>query len=678
MATPNQLIHSKSPYLLQHAYNPVNWQPWSEEAFARARTENKLVLVSIGYSSCHWCHVMEHECFENEETATLMNRHFINIKVDREERPDIDNVYMTAVQLMSGHGGWPLNCFVLPDGRPIYGGTYFPKQRWDELLKNLAAIYNQNPEKTETYAGELTQGIKQVNEYFIRNKEQSGTIDHEDLQAALAKWEKRFDKKEGGNAGAPKFPMPNNYLFLLHYGYLAQNEVLLEQVHLTLRKMAEGGIYDQLGGGFARYSTDPIWKVPHFEKMLYDNAQLVTLYSAAYRHDPQPLYKQVVYETLAFIEREMTSKEGGFYSALDADSEGKEGMFYVWTKEEIEHTLTNDHQVFCDYYSVNETGYWEDDQYILLRSMPEEALLKKYALTPDKLNETIKSCKEKLLEVRSKRESPGLDDKVIASWNGAMCRGLVEAYTTFGEARFLEMAERNAAFIAEHLMKEDGSLFRCAKGSEGYGGAFLDDHSFIIDCFIGLFCATGKEDHLKRALQLTDLCFDHFFDTTAGLFSYSPAQGEALVAGHYEVNDNVIPASNSQMALNLQNLYALTANVKYEQTAAKMLAKMQSEVLSAPSSHSNWGLALLRNLYPFYEICIVGKTVDEFMARFAKHFLPNAIFVFSNHPSSVPLLQGRFSEAATQVFVCSNKTCQSPVSTIEEALKQIKWAKVNT
>ncbi len=672
MKHTNSLIHAKSPYLLQHAHNPVDWQVWGEEAFARAKKEDKLVLVSIGYSACHWCHVMEHECFEDEETAALMNSDFINVKVDREERPDVDHIYMTAVQLLSGHGGWPLNCFVLPDGRPVYGGTYFPKERWADVLRNLSSLYKQNKGKVEEYARELTQGIKQVNEFTHLTQTENPAVSQEDLNGAVERWSKRFDKKEGGNLGAPKFPMPSNYLFLLRLGHLNKDEELLKQVHLTLEKMANGGIYDHLGGGFARYSTDSEWKVPHFEKMLYDNAQLLSLYSEAYREAKNPLYKKIVYETIGFVEREMTSPDGGFYSALDADSEGKEGLFYIWTKEELQDILKKDFEVFSDYYSVNELGYWEDDFYILLRDKAAGDIAKKYSLTEEELEKIIDRCKEKLTEKRNTRVRPGLDDKIIASWNGLMVKGLCDAYLTFGEARFLEMAEKNVKFLAEKLLQPDGSLFRCAKDSVPYGSAYLDDYAFVIDSCIALFCVSANEKYHKLSVKLTDHCLNHFYDAERGLFYYSSRTGEELIARNFEVNDNVIPASNSQMARNLQQLYDLTGRNTYDEIARNMLKKMQPEVKQALSSHSNWGLAALNELFSHFEVCIVGKDVDELRTGFAKHYHPNAIFVYSKTASDLALLSGRFSANETLVYVCRNKACGLPVRTVEEALEQLK------
>jgi len=671
MKHTNSLIHQKSPYLLQHAHNPVDWYAWGDEAFAKAKAENKLVLISIGYSSCHWCHVMEHECFEDEQVAELMNKYFVNIKVDREERPDVDHIYMTAVQLMSGHGGWPLNSFALPDGRPIYGGTYFPKQQWENLLHKLSSLYADNKNQVEQYAKELTQGIKQTDE-LIRVSSEEKIITKELIENSVKNWQKRFDKINGGNIGSPKFPMPNNYLFLLKYAHLNKDESLLQYTHLTLQKIAQGGIYDHLGGGFARYSTDSLWKVPHFEKMLYDNAQLISLYAEAYRQKPNPLYKQVVYETIGFLEREMMSAEGGFYSALDADSEGVEGKFYVWTKEELHQVLKKDFDLFADYYSVNETGYWEDENYILLRDLPLTEILLKHQITSEELQKIISDCKEKLLTARNKRVRPGLDDKIITSWNALLCKAFGDAYLAFNEDKFLQLAQKNADFTNQYLLKKDNSLYRCGKKTEAYGNGFLDDYAFSIDALLNLFSITGDENYLTKSEELTQYCFDYFFSHEKNLFYYTSSSSEKLISKNFEVNDNVIPASNSQMAINLHTLASLTGNTVYEETSKKMLSQMADEIQSSLSSHSNWGLLALRHVFNFYEVCIVGNHVNEFMQGFGKHCLANAIFVYSKQASEIALLSGRYIANETLIYVCTQKTCNTPVSSVEEALKQIK------
>ncbi len=400
---PNNLIKESSPYLLQHANNPVNWYAWNDETLAIAKRENKLILVSIGYSACHWCHVMEHESFEDEQVASIMNENFINIKVDREERPDIDMVYMGAVQLMTGQGGWQLNCFALPDGRPIYGGTYFPKAQWINVLTNLADLYSTNPNKAYEYAAHLTDGLEQLE---IPKATIESDFEIETLYKSVNKWKSGFDSEHGGPNRAPKFPLPNNYLFLLNYQYFEADLTIKKHLDLTLTKMAWGGIYDQLGGGFARYSTDVLWKVPHFEKMLYDNAQLISLYSQAYKQHKNELYKNIVYETIAFVERELMNPEYGFYSALDADSEGIEGKYYVWQKEELQHFLKEDFDIFADYYCVNNIGYWEDENYVLMRNAEESVIALKHNISVIELQQKIKTSNTTLLQAREKRVLP--------------------------------------------------------------------------------------------------------------------------------------------------------------------------------------------------------------------------------------------------------------------------------
>ena len=665
----NHLISEKSPYLLQHAHNPVNWYAWGDAAFAKAKQENKLVLISVGYSACHWCHVMEHQCFEDEQVAELMNKYFINIKVDREERPDVDHVYMTAVQLMTQHGGWPLNCFTLPDGRPIYGGTYFPKEQWMQLLKNLSTLHETDKQKVENYATELSNGIKQSDE-FISVSVVENNISKDALESCAVNFQKRFDTKNGGSIGAPKFMMPNNYLFLLRYAHLTNNESILNHVHFTLQKIAYGGIYDQLGGGFARYSTDEQWKVPHFEKMLYDNAQLISLYSEAFQQNKNPLYKQVVYETISFIERELTSREYGFYSALDADSEGVEGLFYVWTKKELHTLLKKDFDVFADYYSVNEIGYWEDENYILLRNLSDSEVALKNNISIEELGGIISLSKEKLLLERTKRVRPGLDDKIIASWNGLMCVALCDAYTAFADDKFLQLAIKNANFIKHKLIDDAGGLIRCYK-DKAYIDAFLDDYAFVVDSYIKLFSLTGDVSWLGLSELLVKQTLLNFYDEEKNVFYFSDKNSNKLISQKVEMHDNVIPASNSQMARNLFILSKITGNINYESISKKMLNHVANELANYPSGHSNWAVLATQQAFQFNEVCVVGKAVDEFIEGFKEYYNPNAIFVYSKSASEIALLKDRYKKDETLLYVCQNHTCSAPVKTVNEVLKQL-------
>ena len=664
----NNLSTESSPYLLQHANNPVNWYAWNDTTLKLAKTQNKLILVSIGYSACHWCHVMEHESFEDEQVAKLMNEHFINIKVDREERPDIDMVYMGAVQLMTGQGGWPLNCFALPNGQPLYGGTYFPKQKWISILENLAHLFNTDPDKAYEYATNLTQGLIQLENPQI-NKEVQFEMDT--LKQSVINWKQRTDTEHGGPNRAPKFPMPSNYLFLLNYTYYVNDPPLKKHLDLTLLKMAWGGIYDHLGGGFARYSTDVLWKVPHFEKMLYDNAQLISLYTQAYKQNQQPLYKKVVYETIAFIKKELMSLEFGFYSALDADSEGIEGKYYVWQKEELQQILTSHFDVFADYYCVNETGYWEDDNYVLMRDTTDAALALKHNFSIDELETTINNCKHILLQERDKRIKPSLDHKILASWNGLLCKALCEAYLIFNEPNFKELALENANYLIQYYFLENGKLLR-VKNNQTQISGFLDDYAFVIDAFMSVYLITANEDWLLKAKALTDYTLTYFYDEEATTYFYTDASEEKLIVRKAEWSDNVIPASSSQMAVNLQKLGIYFENEQYTSISINLLKSVIKEIESYPQGYSNWAILLLQNLKPQMEVVIVGKLVNEIFSNLYKQTPPNVIFALSDKTSDLPLVKNRFVNGKNNIYVCKNKSCLLPTESVDEALKQIE------
>ena len=666
----NKLINETSPYLLQHAHNPVNWYPWGEEALSKAKQEDKLILVSVGYSACHWCHVMERESFEDEQVALIMNDHFVCIKVDREERPDIDQVYMNAVQLMTGHGGWPLNCFALPDGRPVYGGTYFPKEQWMNILVSLADLYMHDRKKMLDYAERLTEGVR-LSE-LVRQAAGEPDFSIDILDESYRNWAERFDNEEGGPNRAPKFPLPNNYLFLLRYWYLTGNKEVEKHVQLTLEKMAFGGIYDQLGGGFARYSTDMLWKVPHFEKMLYDNAQLVSLYSEAFQAWKDPLYRQIVFETCRYISREMTSPEGAFYSALDADSEGEEGKFYVWRKEELQELLGDRFQLFADYYNINAAGYWEHGNYILLRVKKDKDIARKHDMSEKELLRQIHEMKDDLLAVREKRVRPGLDDKTLASWNALMIKGYTDAYFAFDEQSFLDAAVTNAAFILNKMRREDGGLYRTYKNGKASINAYLEDYAAAIQAFIALYEATFEQRWLTVSDELAQYCIKHFHDESTGMFWFTSDLDPPLIARKIEVADNVTPASNSTLAHALFLLgHHLDMN-EYIVMSKRMLNNVKNELVSYGAGYSNWGMLMMNMVAPFYEIAIVGKDVDEKRRELSKHYLPNKIFAGSTHESKLPLLDNKYVEGKTLIYVCENKTCQRPVSDVNEALQQIK------
>jgi uncharacterized protein YyaL (SSP411 family) len=661
----NSLIHESSPYLLQHAHNPVNWVSWSDDAFEQAKRQNKMVLVSVGYSACHWCHVMEHECFEDEEVATLMNKFFICIKVDREERPDVDQVYMAAVQLMTQKGGWPLNCFTLADGRPIYGGTYFPKEQWMHILKSLQHTFENDKDKVEEYAEHLHEGIK--NSELIKEAKKVELFSEEKLHELVLRWSRNFDTMEGGDSRAPKFPLPNNYEFLLHYGVKYQNEKVLNHVELTLDKMAMGGIYDQVGGGFSRYSVDMLWKVPHFEKMLYDNGQLLSLYSEAYKYFKKPLYKRIVFQTIAWLQNEMLTKDGAFYSALDADSEGDEGKFYCWDKEEMRKVLGDDFNWVSDFYNLNQRGYWEEEKYIPLRTESDKYFAQKMNWSSEDFEINISRINQKLIDERSHRIRPGTDDKCLTSWNAMAIKGLCTAYSAFGEEEFLHLAIKNARWIVKSQLTNDGKLFRTYKNGKSTIDGFLEDYAHVISAFIGLYEVTFDSEWLEKAIQLTEITVEEFQDEKSKMFFFT-SNSTQLIARKMELNDNVLPASNSVMAHNLFRLSHLYYNESYTKIAQQMLTNVYDGMEMYGSSYSNWGSLLLNIVKDYYQISIIGNESQQMSLDLQKNYLPNVLFAGGND-LSIPVLADKKIDNETIIYVCYDGTCLAPSKSIEEVIR---------
>ena len=666
----NKLIDESSPYLLQHAHNPVNWYPWGQEALDKAKRENKLIIVSIGYSACHWCHVMEHESFENEEVAKFMNENFVSIKVDREERPDIDQVYMDAVRIMTGGGGWPLNCIALPDGRPIYGGTYFPKANWMDMLSKVKQYVDENPEGAEERANSITKGIHSTEKIYLNDEQPEFTISN--LDSIFKNWKRTIDFKFGGSVGSPKFPLPVGYQFLLHYNYLTGNKDALKAVTTTLDKMADGGIYDQIGGGFARYSTDDQWFAPHFEKMLYDNAQLVSLYSSAYQKTKNQRYKQIVEETLEFVKRELTSPEGGFYSALDADSEGKEGKFYVWTKFELKQILGDKADFIIDYYNVTDNGNWENGENILYRYETDEEVAKRFSITVDEVRNRVEEAKKILLNARSKRVRPGLDDKILTQWNALMLKAYVDAYKVFDNEEYLNIALQNANFIMNKMMTENGSLNRNYKDGKSTINAFMDDYAFTIDAFIDLYQATFDEKWLKTAEYLTDYTILHFYNSNSGMFYFTSDEDKALITRKTEVSDNVIPSSNSQMAKNLFVLGQYLFNKDYLSKAKQMLSNVAKNTITGGAYYANWDILMAWYVSSPYEVAIVGDNYELLRKEFEQHYLPNVFLSGGKTEGDLEILKDRKVPGKTMIYVCKDKMCKLPVDNVNDALEQMK------
>lgn len=666
----NNLIHESSPYLLQHAHNPVNWHAWNKESLELAKKENKPILVSIGYSSCHWCHVMEHESFEDSTIAAFMNEHFICIKVDREEHPNVDQIYMNAVQLMTGSGGWPLNCFALPDGRPFFGGTYFPKKRWEDVLHQVAHLYEKQYPKVLSYAQNLENGI--INSEQFQKVDTQSEFKKSDLEQILNNWVNHLDDTEGGPDRIPKFPLPNNYKFLMRYAYLEEDSIIDDHIKLTLDKISNGGIYDQIGGGFARYSTDREWKVPHFEKMLYDNAQLVSLYCDAYKNYKDPNYKRIITETLAFIKREMTNEQGLFYAAIDADSDGEEGKFYVWKKEEVKQILGEQAALFMDYYQMNKIGLWEHEHYILMRDPNTKSIAHKYNLSVQDVEKQISTAKALLMTQRNQRIRPGLDDKSLIAWNAMMITAYCNAYTAIKTKSYRESAKEAMDFILKNMQKKDGSLYHTYKNGEAKINAYLDDYAFMIEALMHLYEIGLGENYLYKAQELTDFTIQKFYDKKTGMFYFTSIDDEVLVSRKTEVFDNVIPASNSVMARNLFKISHYFGETNYKNISSQMLHNTKGKFKSYGSSMSNWGLLMMDFIGPNYEVVITGKQAYSKLQKIQSHYLPNVIWASSEKANSkLSLVENRFVLGKTYIYVCVNQACKLPVEKCEEALSII-------
>ncbi len=667
---PNLLINESSPYLLQHAYNPVDWHPWGEAALEKARKENKLLIVSIGYAACHWCHVMEHESFEDSVVAKIMNEHFVPIKVDREERPDVDDIYMAAAQLLTGRGGWPLNAFALPDGRPVWAGTYFPRDQWINILEQFVRLKNENYDRLVGSADQLTSGIRSLDNVVVNTSAMEWR--EEELGAMAEQFLSSLDPLHGGRMGSPKFPMPNNFEWLLKYADRKGDAGALEGVINTLEKMALGGIYDQLGGGFSRYSVDAIWKVPHFEKMLYDNGQLVSLYAQAFKKTGNPLYERVIRQTLEFIKREMTSSEGAFYSSLDADSEGEEGKFYVWTADEIDAVLNSPEQnaLFRSYYSVRDSGNWEHGSNILHVNQDPIKFADSKGLEVEELYGQIDELNQRMLDAREKRVRPGLDDKILTSWNALMISGYIEAYKALGDQEYLKTATKAAHFLLSRQMTGEFRLYRNYKDGKSAINGFLDDYALTIQALLALYEVTFDKQWLATGNRLAAYAIEHFYNEDNGMFNYTSDIDPPLVARKMELSDNVIPASNSAMARALHRLGEFYYNGSFVEMSIQMMKNMAPTILSGkqPGFYSNWLQLMFDLVYPPYEVAIVGQDCKVLAKQMQEHYTSNAAFLGAEGESDLPLLKNKFVEGKTMIYVCQDKVCKLPVTEIQAAL----------
>ena len=662
----NALIHESSPYLLEHAHNPVQWHPWGPEALAQAKRENKPLLVSVGYAACHWCHVMARESFSDTAVAGYMNRHFVCIKVDREERPNVDQVYMQASEVLTGQGGWPLNAFALPDGRPFYTATYLPKAQWLDVLHQLTAAYQKEYPEVLHQANLLAKGMRAADTLVVAPTPNG--FPKAVYNSLYAGWQPFLTRDLNR---APKFPLPVAGEFLLQYHYLTGSRPALATVETQLRQMAQGGIYDQVGGGFARYSTDAEWKVPHFEKMLYDNGQLVSLYAHAYELTQNPQYKQVIDETLAFVARELTDASGGFYASLNADSEGEEGKFYVWTQAEFTKLFdVKEAALLAAYYQVRPGGNWERGLNILYHPQADADFARQHGLTPAALAQLVQKAKATLLAARAHRVRPSTDDKILTAWNALMLKGYVDAYHATGNAAYLATALRNATFISQKLQQPDGSLRRSYTRGQASIEAFLDDYALLADAYLALYQATFDVRWLQSARQLTGYTLAHFADPATPLFYYTANTAAPLAARPRELTDNVLPAANSVLANNLFRLGEYFDSTAYTTRARQMLAQVSPDLARGGPYYANW--ARLQGLctYPPFAVAVVGPAALASGQQLQRHYLPTSLFL-GGPVENLPLLEGKLPPSGTRIYVCQNKSCRLPVSEPAQALPQL-------
>jgi uncharacterized protein YyaL (SSP411 family) len=688
MPFTNRLVKETSPYLLQHAHNPVDWFPWSEEALQKARSENKPILVSIGYAACHWCHVMERESFEDADTAGFMNEHFVNIKIDREERPDLDHIYMDAVQAITGSGGWPLNVFLTPEGKPFYGGTYFPprpvynRPSWKDVLSGVSTSFRDRRAEVEQQADNLTSHVATAGSFGLGSSSASSAqtpgapgsgailpgsgqtlFTPETLRQIRDQLLSSADKEKGGFGGAPKFPQTFSIRYLLHYYYFTKDTAALDQACLSLDKMIAGGIYDQLGGGFARYSTDGEWLVPHFEKMLYDNALLVIALSEAYQLTKKEGYREAIGQTITFINKELSNGQGGFYSALDADSEGIEGKYYVWDKAEIEKVLGGRASLFNEVYGVTEEGNWEEKN-ILTRTGKQ--------LTPEE-TDILAAAREDLLEYRSRRIPPALDDKVLLGWNALMNLACSKAYAALGDERYREMAMENMAFLRQRLKGEGIYFYYHSYKGEARYPAFLDDYASLIAALIGLQEITGDSSYLLEAREITKEVISHFGEPATGFFFYTHDQQRDLILRKKEIYDGATPSGNSMMASNLLYLSVVFDEPDWADRAFRMAAALSRPVTGYPGSFGGWATLFQAFTYTIPEVVITGQQPEKTRKEFLEYLIPYRVFQSAAQENTqFPLLRGKVIDKEPLIFLCKNYSCQLPVNEIATAIRNLE------
>ncbi len=667
----NSLIHETSPYLLQHAHNPVNWYAWNDESLKKAKDENKPIFLSVGYSACHWCHVMAHESFENEEVAKFINENFVNIKVDREERPDLDDIYQKVCQIATGQGGWPLSIFLTPDQKPFYVGTYFPvldsygRPGFGSISRQLAQAWKEKPKDIEKAADNFLVALQKTETIKVPSKLERTILD----EAAMNLFQ-LGDSSYGGFGSAPKFPNAANVSFLFRYAKLTGLSKFNEFALKTLNKMAKGGIFDQIGGGFHRYSTDARWLVPHFEKMLYDNALIPVNYAEAFQITKDPFYLEILHKTLGYVLREMTSSNGGFFSAYDADSEGVEGKFYVWKKSEIKEILGDDTDLFCLYYDVTDGGNWEGNS-ILCNNINISTVAFHFGMSEDKIREILARCSEKLLNVRSKRVAPGLDDKILTSWNSLMITAFAKGYHVTGETKYLDAAKNCVSFIEKNLLSGD-KLLRTYKNNTAKINGYLEDYSYFANALLDVFEIEPESKYLDLALQLGHYLVDHFWDSENSSFFMTSDDHEKLIIRPKSNYDLSLPSGNSVSCLVMLRLFHLTQEEKFLKIATQI---MESQAQIAAENPFGFGY-LLNTIYTYLqkptEITIINPENSEICKFLSGKFLPESILVTINNKTQLeslakfPFFSGKIFSDKTSVFVCKNFTCSLPLRSIAE------------
>jgi uncharacterized protein YyaL (SSP411 family) len=664
----NRLAGETSPYLLQHAHNPVDWFPWGDEALEKARTEDKPLLLSIGYAACHWCHVMERESFEDPATAEIMNRDFVNVKIDREERPDLDHIYMEAVQAIAGNGGWPLNVFLTPECKPFYGGTYFPPREahgrpsWKSLLQHISSAYRNQREEVDRQAESLTLHIAGTNAFGITDPV-APSCKKEDCEAIFRNLMETADRQYGGFGQAPKFPQTFSLRLLFQHYYYTRKKEALEHACLSLDRMIFGGINDQLGGGFARYSTDREWLVPHFEKMLYDNALLVIAISEAWQITRQPHYRQAIIRTMDFIKRELRSPEGGFWSALDADSEGEEGKYYVWDKAETDALLGPHANAFSAYYDITEKGNWEGRNILRIKdpSVP---------LPPEIDGE----CRRKLLEARAQRVRPLLDDKILLGWNALMVTAACKAFAALGLEEYRQIAIDAMNFIEDKFRgKGIFHYYHAYKAGKAGIPAFLDDYAFLTEACIQLQEITGNVAWLRKAGDLTRWVIRCFSETETGYFFYTHVDQDDVIVRKKEIYDGALPSGNSVMATNLLYLGIALDIWEWKERSIRLCAGLREVLVKYPGSFAVWATLLNACSYAMNEIVLSGDEQGEKHLGFLAHFIPNRVFqLTSGNQADLPLLRNKPVSGKSQFFLCRDYSCQQPVTELDEFIRLVE------